>query len=771
MSKNIAIIVFLFLLIFHNQTLNAQVLLKETAWLQTNRDVYLAGEEIFFKVNLLENDTYHSSVLSKNIRIELIDGNGNSFVRKNIQLENSENSDRILLPVNLKTEKYYLRAYSNWMRNFSEDDFSELEIRVLNVEDANQDSLLQKNNHVNINIYPYSDPNNPGQLKCGIFSADKFGEGMKSKGLVLNNQGDTVLVFHCDKTGWASSDYRPSDIKQYQVFVNGFQKENISFEVKMVHNRNEQISSSVTKENGYLNVAIKGVQTGANYKLLLHRTYSWSWFQTNVAENNSIAFHIPLKDIPVGLSQIAVLDEGNKIIFKQLWADYDQNVSVIKIEMDTSNITTDSYQEYSYDSCTAFSMNETGNLQLLADKFLPETTMQLYLPGLPGWHANYEIPADKSSFEGWINANLYPDKVTHSFFISDTKFPTPPDWKNNQNFIEHYPETRGGILSGKIFNEKTGEALSLVSVALTVLNDNSFYAAQTDTNGRFVFAFPDQNFSKDYVLNYVNRHDSLWQLDITPDYEPSKPEKKNHKAFFTAEELEFLKSQNLTIQLRNLYSAKTASIQPDNADTVKTNEMFYGKPEIAVQVEDYIHLPNVRELIFEVVPNVTIRQQNGKYILGVTGKNLYASNYPTLILFDGIPIYDYQKLLTLPPERILSIEAKTNFYIHGNTIFGGIINIRSVNNDLAGLNLPETAILSKLYLPEKVENKSVRAQKSESEGMPNLDDILVWENLKNASKGTNKIYCNNNPGKYILSIYGYGEDGKWNSGKLIIDVH
>jgi hypothetical protein len=770
MKKYIIIIVSLFLLVINNQTINAQPLLKETVWLQTNRDIYLAGEELHYKVKLLENDTYQPSVLSKNVRIELTDVEGNKIVKKNSELENSQISDKISLPVNIRTGRYYLRAYSNWMRNFTEDEFSELEIRVLNNDDADQDSLLLRNSKVNVKIYPYSDPDDPQRLKCSVFSSNNYGEGIESEGFILSALGDTVLTFQSDKTGWTSSFYRASDISSYQAFVKGFQKDDINFELNMIHNRDKQVNSSVTKKDGYLNVKIIGANSGSDYKLLLHRKYSWSWFHTITADNNSLVFRIPLVDIPTGLSQIAVLDKENKIIFKQLWSDYNENVAKVTIEMDASNITTDSQHGFNYYSKAIFDENSTGGLHLIADRFLPETRMYNYLPGLPGWTANYKIPARKNGFEGWINANLYSDEITNYFFVSNNKSPKPPDLRDTLSIFDHYPETRGGILSGKLFNKETGKAASLANIALTVLNDNRFYSTKTDENGKFVFTFPDQNFSRDYILNYVDRYDTLWQLDIIPDYEPSKPKEKSFKAFFTPEELKFLKSQKLNIKLRNLYSIEAENKLLSGTDTFKMEELFYGKPEITIEVQDYVRLSDVREVIFEVVPSVIVRKQNNKYILNVTGDYLHSSTYPTLVLFDGIPIYDYDELLNLPPERIKSIEAKNNFYIHGNAIFEGVISIRSVNNDFGGLNFPETAILSTLHLPGKAVNESVRTPRSKSEGIPNLDDILVWENLKGISTGKSSIYFNNNPEKYILSVYGYDRDGKWNTGRLILNV-
>lgn len=770
MKKYIIIIFSLLQLTIISNKISAQTLLRETVWLQTNRDIYIAGEELHYKINLLENDTYQPSVLSKNVRLELLDVDGNKIIKKNFELINSQLSNTFSLPINLITGTYYLRAYSNWMRNFPKEEFSELKLRILNSYDATQNTFLLKNSRVNIQIFPYSDPDNPKRLKCSIFSTNNYGDGIESEGFILSSPIDTVLTFHSDKTGWASSFYNATDSSRYQAFVKGFQKDDLSFQLNTTHNRDKEINSSVTKRDGFLNVEIKGVKTGNEYKLLLHRKYSWSWFHRITADNNSLIFHIPLKDIPTGLSQIAVLDEGNKIIFKQLWSDYNENVSAVSIEMDTSKISTDSQQNFNFNSDAFFDKNKTSGLQLIADKYLPDTKMHIYLPGLPGWPANYEIPASKNGFEGWINATLYPDEITNYFFISDHQSPNPLSLNDTIGFLGHYPETKGGILSGKLYSSETGKTVSFKNIALSVLNDNRFYSTRTDNKGKFVFAFPEQNSSKDYILNYVDSYDSLWQLEILPDYQPSKPRQKKVSAVFTQEELKFLKMQNLNMQLRNLYYSETGNSAQKEAGTLKMEDLFYGKSDVTVMVEDYVRLSNVREVILEVVPNVYVRKQNNKYVLNVSGDKLNASNYPTLVLFDEIPIFDFDELLQLPPERIKSIEVKTNFYIHGNAIFEGIINISSVNNDLGGLNLPETAILSTMQLPEKVANESLRSQKSESKGLPNLDDILVWEDLKNKLTGKNSIYFNNNKGKYILSIYGYDGSGKWNSGKLILNV-
>lgn len=762
-------IIAIVLLLLEGNPVNAQMHFRETVWLQINRDIYLAGDELNYKALVLENDTYKPSVLSKNIRIELIDQEGNKIVKSNIELSNSIISGKIILPENLASGWYQVVSYTNWMRNFSESSFSKHSIRVLNPGDAIQDSLLTVNKNLKLRIYPYPDPENPQQMRCSVFASDNTDNGLSSQGFILSGPGDTVMTYHTNSTGWTSTNYRPSDIDRYQVFALGIEKENIDFEIVDRNVNKGQVKTSITERYGYVNISLQGTSPGRSYKLLAHRKYSWSWFHTITADNENLIFRIPVRDLPSGISQCTVLDQDNNILFKQLWSDYSSESTAIGVEMDTSSVRTDDRANFSYYSTGNYDGDKQEALNIMVDRYIPGSRIHSYLPGLPGWQSDYQIPIKQEAFEGWIMTNSYPDIICKSFFSKDPDLPGTPDVEGTGETISYFPETRGGIFCGKIYNKNTLEPVAHKYLALTVLNDNSFYATSTNKQGRFAFTFPEQYGPRDYLMNYIEEYDPSWQIDIMDEYASLEIKTPQKKVSFTLQELEFLRQQSLNNKLKELYFLEKSISRP-LADTVAPKKLFYGVPDISILVDDYIDLPNVREVIFEVVPYVVVRQHKKQYELKVTGDYLFSSEYPTLILLDGIPVYDYQELLALPPDRIKSIDAINAFYVHGNAIFEGIVNIKSRNNDFGGLNIPPTTIMSTMILPEKGSYLPILNTRNKQSGMPDFENLLLWERSAASSASEKNIFIGDNPGEYIISIYGFDNNARWHSGKLVFKV-
>ncbi len=767
MIKKIYPILTTLLALFISAGVNSQPHYRETVWLQISRDIYLAGEDIYYNVSLLENDTYRPSVLSKNIRVELIDDKGKTVIKKNIELTETKASGKISIPENLITGCYRVVSYTNWMRNFPVQDFSSHPIRILNSDNASQDSLLMVNNHLKINIKPYTDPGDPSLTKCSIYTTDAFNNEISARGIILSGPEDTVMTFHTDQTGWGTSYYRQSDPDRFQIFARGFDKENIDF--TLLNKENRLPSTSISEKYGYLNINLTGVSAGETYKVLVHRLYSWSWFDTLEAKGDSLVFRIPVRDLPSGISQFTVLDSNNNILFKRLWSDYNKESSDIGIEMETAHIMTGEEHSINYSTNGSFNDINGSELNLIADTYIPGSKIDIYLPGLPGWPANYLIPSSQEAFEGWIINNSYPDDIVKAFFSQNSEFPASGSEYGERDNIEYYPETRGGIFSGKIINKNDLSPVNNKYIALSILNDNSLYSVLTDEFGRFVFTFPGQSGPRDYILNFIEEYDPAWQIEIQDNYSDFEMEGKNCSATFTAEELDFLKKRLLNIKLKNIYFQE----QTRNdivTDSLPIHDPFYGKADVNVLVEDYIRLPNLREVIFEVVPFVSIRQHKKKYVIKILGENIFSSGYPTLILFDGIPLYDYEDLLNLPPDRIKTIRAVNNFFVHGNAIFEGIIDIRSVNKDFGGLSIPPNTLLSTFQLPQKAGYSPIITKKPDDPGLPNIDDILVWKSLKPLSSGKENIYFNNNPGLYKISVYGFDSSGKWHYGKVITEI-
>ena len=106
--------------------------LYERTWLATDRDVYIPGDKIL--VSLATIDGYYQLPItfSAVAYIELYTANGTPLLQEKALLHQGKGSVQLLLPKNIETNYYYLRAYTNYQKNFGENSFIVKKIRLIN---------------------------------------------------------------------------------------------------------------------------------------------------------------------------------------------------------------------------------------------------------------------------------------------------------------------------------------------------------------------------------------------------------------------------------------------------------------------------------------------------------------------------------------------------------------------------------------------------------------------------------------------------------------
>ncbi len=663
---------------------------QETIWLQTDRSLYLAGEQITFHAVLLEKDTYDPSMLSKSIRVELMDQNGVSRIRKRIELENAQTSGALLISPDLETGWYYLRAYTNWMRNFPTSGFTVIPVKVVNPADQE--------------VYPQPDSMVAGEMQ-----------------LTVNN------------------------------------------------------SITITEETNLLQVGIEGLNPDSVHSvtLLMHRSGTWYGVENKKVTGSQISFEVPRVKIPPGIVQFSAISDDKKVLGRKLWSDYDHSKHLITIDIQPT--------EYSIRGTCEASYNLPDNQKDTARIYL-NTLVSLnpagdssdtYLPGLPGWTASSEIPMEKKAFDNWLDQNFYPDSLVLSFFKPGSSLPTTTDsieWpKLNHPGILFLPETRSGVLSGRIINRFTGVTVPAVGVGITTLNDNSFDAIRTNQDGLFFFTFPKIFSQRDYVLSFLTEPDSAWKIETLPDYDnrPFTPGKKDFS--LSPEDLDYIRNRNTTFQLQQIYSTRISE-EPKAAETRTRNKIFFYPPDRVILTDNYIELANIREVVYEVVPDVQIHHEGNRISLSVYSNKSYSRDYETLILLDGVPLTDQQELLSLPPTRIRAIEVKNKVFIHGGYTFSAIVNFVSRNNDFAGLKLPAQSVLGSYEPPVPAKMPDFRKHASTSPEIPLLNPTLFWKTGKQVPKGTITFSVNDLYGDFRIWLSGFDAKGQWVNGQKRFSV-
>ncbi len=111
--------------------------------IDTDREVYIAGEKVHFKLSLFQDQSFKYSGLSKYAYVMLVNESGQNLISFQVSLSNVMYYSNFLLPDTLRTGVYRLIAFTNWMRNFSQNNYAFRNLIVANRFDNNFDRHIK----------------------------------------------------------------------------------------------------------------------------------------------------------------------------------------------------------------------------------------------------------------------------------------------------------------------------------------------------------------------------------------------------------------------------------------------------------------------------------------------------------------------------------------------------------------------------------------------------------------------------------------------------
>ncbi|WP_291530207.1 hypothetical protein [Bacteroides sp. UBA939] len=169
-------ILFIIISLFSVAGLQAQV--TECMRIYTDKDNYLAGEELWIKVCVTDS-AYHEITASKVAYVEISDTR-QVHAQGKIALQNGVGWGHVRFPQTMHSGTYQLTAYTRYMRNQSADSFPKKYIAVLNADQATEEDNIEvlKDSVVMASAVPASDK--PIASTSGL-STDKSVYGNRNK--------------------------------------------------------------------------------------------------------------------------------------------------------------------------------------------------------------------------------------------------------------------------------------------------------------------------------------------------------------------------------------------------------------------------------------------------------------------------------------------------------------------------------------------------------------------------------------------------------------
>lgn len=105
---------------------------EEKLFVHTDKNFYLAGEIIWFKIYNVDGVRHQPTDMSKIAYLEIIDKDNKPVMQGKIALKKGKGNGSFYLPSSVNSGNYRLRAYTRWMKNFSADHYFQKPVTIVN---------------------------------------------------------------------------------------------------------------------------------------------------------------------------------------------------------------------------------------------------------------------------------------------------------------------------------------------------------------------------------------------------------------------------------------------------------------------------------------------------------------------------------------------------------------------------------------------------------------------------------------------------------------
>jgi hypothetical protein len=494
---------------------------QEKAYVHTDRQQYVAGEQIWFKAYVTLNEKL--TILSKVLYIELIDNNGKLVEKKMMKLVNGVADGSIETKKTLETENYSIRAYTLWMLNFPEF-IVEKKIKI-NSTTAGQKKEKQVfiKEDFNVAFYPEGGSLVEGIKNVLAFKAiDQNNKPVFINGKLINNKKEEVLNFSSMHDGFGKFQFIPKPEETYEIIAsleNGKKKVFV-----MPRILTEGVVMSIDNSNlskTFVNIirTEKNASTYNNFILIAQINYQVVYVGKINIDEGLDAVAINKKNLPAGIMQITLFSEEGKPLAERLAfvANYSLENDIVK----AANLNTQKRAKNVLDIDLSMYKNLNAAISITngdADNVMDNNIKSTLLlsSDIKGFIYNpsqYFINKDPKTLNnldllmltnGWRRYNVE--------YLMKNQFP-----------ILQFPFETSMSISGKVLESNGKSALKSAKVNLIINGEDSTkIMSQANTNTTSSFFIDNIDYRKAATVYYqgtnLNNKNAIVSVQFNPSF-------------------------------------------------------------------------------------------------------------------------------------------------------------------------------------------------------------------------------------------------------------
>ncbi len=752
--------------------------LQEKLFVHTDQSFYLTGETTWFKIYYVDGSFHQPLDVSKVAYIELLDKDQKSVLQTKVTLGPGGGSGSLFLPSSLASGNYLMRAYTSWMKNFSADYFFEKPLTIVNPFKPLGLPLLTETTTHTVQFFPEGGnliQGLPGKVAFSV--TDASGRGISVRGWLLNGQNDTLTRFSSHKFGIGTFTFTPVDKATYRVVLTDEKDRSVTRPLPAVQARGYTMRLEEAPAN-QLKITVSSTDKAASAVYLFAHTRNDIRATEMRPIQGETTFTLDKNVLGDGISHLTIFDADRRPVCERLYFKRPAQPLTITLKPDQSQ----------YASRTNVVLN--ASVQALAGQPNPASlSVAVYRVDSLARVDSGDILSYlwmTSDLRGRIESpDYYRQPETAEVAQATDNLMLTHGWRrfkwdeilSNKPPIPRpfLPEPNGHLVLGTVTNPMSDAPVPNVITYLSAPGKPvRLYVSRSDSLGRIRFEMQDFYGPRTLIVQ-TNPADSLYKLTLTNPF-PDAPAATPLPELALAEsQADQLLNRSVAMQVQSTYYGNRAI--PYRYPVVDSTA-FYGPPGETYLLDAYTRFPRMEEVLREYILGVLPRKRQGHFRLFVPNAPYRAIfEDPSLVLLDGVPIFDMDKIIEFNPLKIRQLDVITNHYLVGPALFTGVISFMTYKGDMAGFPL-DTRLLKLDYEGLQLQREFNAPRYDRTAGLPpsRLPDartLLYWNpDLKTDAQGKGRVEfsTSDQTGMYVVDVNGLTTDGHAGSQRVLFDV-
>ncbi len=734
-----------------------QSALQEKIFVHTDKNTYLPGEIVWFKVFCVDGNDHKPLNLSKVVYVEILDNNQSPVTQAKIAIKNGIGDGSLYVPVSIANGKYKFRAYTSWMKNFSPDYYFEKVITLVNpLRSPDSNPAKETAAAFDIQFFPEGgNLVNGQQSKVGFKAVDKNGKGAAARGAVIDQHNDTVARFQSLKFGMGNFSFTPVAGNTYKAIIK-FNGAALTKELPEINTQGYVMK--LTDKGTQLDVEVKGPD--GNIFLFAHTRQ-----MIKAAEGISVSagvahFTINKSSLGDGISSITIFNNSKQPVCERLYFKRPAQKLSIAASADQ--------QQYALRKKVNISVaaKDMANKPVLANM-----SMAVYrVDSLQEVdHSNiFDYLWLGSDLKGNIespdyyfaNANAETDEALDNLMLTQgwRRFQWNQVLENKTPSFSFLPEYKGHIITGKLVNTQTNTPANGIFAYMGVPGKRvQVYASQSDSSGYILFNTKDFYGPGELVAQTNETIDSTYRIDIASPFSEQYSKTPLPKFEFISGMQTALQAHSQGIQILNIYSANNIK---KTFDPGADSTAFFGKPYKSYKLDDFTRFTTMEEDLREYVSEDNIVRSKGKFHIKVLNDRGFLDGDP-LVILDGVPVFDVNKIFSVDPLKVRKLDVIRERFFYGPSEEEGIFSFTTYKGDLGGVELDPKAVVidyEGLQLRRQFYSPVYETEARAASRIPDFRNLLYWgPNVNNQDKVS--FYTSDQAGKYVGVVQGLTANG------------